>query len=296
MLSMARTGRGIILNSAHANVSLHLPSKYIVEAAECARRIKDVLGPNSDIKVLLYTDEAIWIYMNDVTRCNVTTHEVCQHYRELGGHRLFDIVKFYDHLVFPTLTDSKPHFQGFATRYRLMRAVGWLHSPFEKSMFFDSDVYVCPGFERMFDTYLDAKHLIAASVATGDFGNTNGNSKPLREGIPAKEYSRYPERNIGVMVAQTSHPKIIELLALYRDTFVRHASDPNVDTHGDQASMREALFTMRVWIHDRIIPLDIGCRRTLGCDDGCLTVHRHHDQEKSGDDVHRYANLKGHHH
>jgi hypothetical protein len=230
------------------------------------------------------------MYMNDDAQCNTAIDSVCRQYRELGGHRLFDIVKFYDHLVLPTLTDSKPNFKGFLTRYRLLRAVGWLHSPFEKSMFFDSDVYVCPGFERMFDTYLDKHHLFAAALASCSFCNTNGNSMPLREGIPAKEYSKYPERNNGVVIAQTGHPKIIDLLALYRDTFVRHASDPNVDTHGDQASMREALFTMRVWIHDRVIPISEACRYTLGCDDGCLTVHRHWDRDKSGTNV----RVKGH--
>jgi hypothetical protein len=210
---------------------------------------------------------------------------VCQQFRELGGHRLFDIVKFYGHYSYPLIAEYKSSFVMKWPALWLMRAVGWLHSPFEKSMFFDSDVYVCPGFERMFDTYLDEYHLFAAPIASSPFVDTQGDSRPLRSGIPAKEFSQYPERNLGVVLAQTGHPKIIELLTLYRDVYVRQINDENVKIKGDQASMREALFIMRVWIHDQVIPSSIGCRRTLGCDDGCLTVHRHWDQDKSGKDV-----------
>jgi hypothetical protein len=285
MLSMVRTGKGIILNAAHANTSALSSSKHIVEAAECARRIKDVLGSNNDVKVLLYTDKAIWMYMNDNARCKPAIDRVCRQYRELGGRRLFDIVKFFDDFSYPAMTDVKPSFRYKWPALWLKRAVGWLHSPFEKSMFFDTEVYVCPGFERMFDTYLNDHHLYAGAVAVTPFSNTNGNSKPLRAGIPAKEFSQYPERNLGVVLAQTGHPKIIELLTLFRDVYVRQINDETALVVGDQAAMREALFTMRIWVHDTMIPIDIGCRFTLGCDDGCLTIHRDLDRAKSGNEV-----------
>jgi hypothetical protein len=253
-----------------------------------------VLGSNSDIKVLLYTDEAIWMYMNDDARCNTAIDSVCQQFREFGGHRLFDIVKFYDHLVLPTLTDSKPFFRGFQTLWRLKRIVGELHSPFDTTMFLDSDVHVCPGFERMFDTYLDDHHLFAATIASNPFGKTNGSRVPLRAGIPAAEFAQFPERNMGFVVLKSDHPKVMELMTLYRDTFVRHVSDPNVMILGDQASMREALFTMRVWVHDHVVSSSIGCRFVGGCDDGCLIVHRHWDRDKSGSDVRSPAQALAH--
>jgi hypothetical protein len=67
--------------------------------------------------------------------------------------------------------------------------------------------------------------------------------------------------------------------------YVRHVNDPSVYILGDQASFREALFTMRPLIHDNVIPADIGCRFERGCDDGCLTVHRHWNRDKSGSAV-----------
>jgi hypothetical protein len=113
----------------------------------------------------------------------------------------------------------------------------------------------------------------------------NGNSSALRPGITQKEFAQFPERNMGFVLVNTGHPKGLELLALFRDVYIRHIKDPNVFVMEDQQAMREALFTMRVWIHDHVIPDNIGCRFEFGCDDGCLTVHRHWDMDKSGKNV-----------
>jgi hypothetical protein len=195
-------------------------------------------------------------------------------------------VRFYDDFSSPLIADSKPSFRKKWPALWLKRAVGWLHSPFEKSMFLDNDVSVCPGFERLFETYLDSHHLFSATIAPHPFGSRDPSDIPIRSAIPAKEFSQFPERNLGVVLAATSHPKVIELLTLFRDVYVRHTNDMGFHNPGDQVSMRESLFTLRVYVRDTVIPANIGCRYTMGCDDKCLTVHRHWDRDKSGKNIH----------
>jgi hypothetical protein len=281
IFDIKRSGNGIIISAVHIKAT-HASSKYIVEAAKCARRIKDVLRPKSDVKVLLFTDKLVWRFMN--AECDSSTDEVCGQFQGLGGHRLFDSVMFYDGLSMPLIPSFKPFFHESPVIW-MKRIVGWLHSPFSKTMAIDADVYVCPGFDSLFDTYIDNKHLLAATIANTQFGNTNGSKLPLRPGIPAKEFAQFPERNMGFIIVNTGHPKGLELLALFRDAYARHLNDPNVYILGDQASMREALFTMRVWVRDKVIPGTIVCRFQLGCEDGCSVVHRHWDRDKSGANV-----------
>ena len=84
---------------------------------------------------------------------------------------------------------------------------------------------------------------------------------------------------------RTDNKHVIQFLALVRDVFQRHCNDETVGISGEQSSWREALFTSRIYLRDTLVPETIGCRDVGGCGDGCLTVHRHHDQSKSGADV-----------
>jgi hypothetical protein len=158
-------------------------------------------------------------------------------------------------------------------------------------MLIDADVYVCPNFATLFDMYLDEHHLYAATIASGLFSSTRGDPKALRPGM-TDEFLRFPERNLGFQLIHTANHRALELLALFRDVYARHVNDESIYTLGDQASFREALFTMRPLIRDVVIPVTIGCRYVGGCDDGCLTVHRHWNQDKSGDAVESWKFLQ----
>jgi len=157
-----------------------------------------------------------------------------------------------------------------------------LNSPFEVTMTADSDTYACPGFEGLFDA-VDKHHLYAASIAPALFADTKGFNGSFRADFPPS-YASFPERNLGLQILVTGNPKVIELLALFRDVFLRHLRQ-NVRIHGDQASFREALFTMRIFVHDVVLSPRHVCRFVLGCDDGCRVVHRKFDQDKSGNNV-----------
>lgn len=281
----SRDGRGIILHAVHVNTTA-APSKYIVAVAKSAQRIQKVLradGLSGEIKVLLFTDREVWLFMNDRRRCDVQIYQECRDFVAYGGHRVFNMVRFYDDFEYPHVPETRPLFEGRPIVW-LKRTVALLHSPFAKTMQLDDDVYVCRGFAKQFDDYLNDQHLYAAVVELGIFSSTRGDPKPLRPGMP-DEFLRFAERNLGFQLLYTGKPRVIELLALFRDVYVRQMNDPSIYTLGDQGPFREALFTMRPAIHDYSIPITIGCRFVGGCDDGCLTVHRHWDQDKSGADV-----------
>jgi hypothetical protein len=273
------------LHAVHVN-STSVPSKYIAEVTKTASHIQDVLrkdGQSGDIKVMLYTDREVWIFMNNRQKCDVRVFVECKDFYRYGGHHVFNMVHFYDDFEYPDVPATRPLFEGRPIVW-LKRIVALMHSPFKKTMQIDADVYVCPGFWRQFDDYLTDRHMFAAVLDQGMFSNTRGDTTPFREGMP-KEFIGFPERNLGFQLLNTGKSQTIDLLALFRDVYVRHVNNMDRYVLGDQAAMREALFTVRPSIHDIAIPITIGCRYEGGCDDGCLTVHRHWDQDKSGADV-----------
>jgi hypothetical protein len=238
---------------------------------------------SATIKVLLFTDREVWLFMNDRTRCLVDKYEECKNFLLYGGRHVFNIVRFYDDIQFPKVRDAAPFFQGWPPLW-LKRTVASMYSPFARTMLMDADVYVCPHFETMFNKYIDNHHLYAASIAIALFAGSGSGNKALRPGMP-EAFARFPERNLGFQIVHTGQPRAISLLALFRDVYVRHINDESIYVKHDQPSFREALFTVRPTIHDAVIPPDVACRMEGGCDDGCLTVHRHWDRDKSGDAV-----------
>jgi hypothetical protein len=223
------------------------------------------------------------MFMNDPNRCDMEIYNECKEFFRFGGSRVFNMVRFYDDFEYPAVPATRPFFEGRPIVW-LKRIVALMHSPFDKTMQLDADVYVCPGFAKQFDDYLDERHFYAAVVELGLFSSTRGDPKPLRPDMP-DEFLQFPERNLGFQLLFTGKHQVIELLALFRDVYVRQMNDPSIYTLGDQGPFREALFTMRPSIHDIAIPITVGCRFVGGCNDGCLTVHRHWDQDKSGADV-----------
>jgi hypothetical protein len=74
-------------------------------------------------------------------------------------------VRFYDTLVFPDLSREDENFFQAWPQLWLGRILASLHSPFARTMNLDSDVYVCDGFEDLFDR-VDEHHVFAAGLAT----------------------------------------------------------------------------------------------------------------------------------
>jgi hypothetical protein len=287
---LERRGQGVILQVG-AEFPSDQPNKgqthQLFMAAKTGFRIHQSLAQTNNtgtLKVLLFTHRQIWNFINDPAKCTPEHSIECRPYYEMGGSSVFDMVRFYEDYEYPPLPQTYSTEFGIQQwpKLWLMRIVTLMHSPFELTMAFDTDVYVCNGFEKMFDVYLDKHHLFAATFDPPFFG-INGKFRAfLRDDLP-DVYRMFPERNAGMMLMNTGNSRIIDFLALFRDVYVRHMTDPVAFSHclGDQPALREALFTMRRFIHDNVIPLSIGCRYKdwysklhAMCTDTCLTVHR----------------------
>ena len=93
----------------------------------------------------------------------------------------------------------------------------------------------------------------------------------------------------------TGKPRVLKLLALFRDVYIRQANDTeHVSIGNDQCAFREALFSMKATegVTESTIPADIGCRHETGCADGCLVVHRHTNPHLSKEELREVARAK----
>lgn len=281
--SLPRKGRGVLFNAIHREPQAQRISKQIPEVAASAKRMQEVLqeaGLAEQYGFVLFTERAPWEFMNDPVRCRAHLWPECEEFMQ--NRDCFMKVFFYDDYNIPAVIERRERFQTWPKLW-LMRILATLNSPFEETLVVDSDVYACTNFEQLFDTFLGDNHL-AITLAPAPFGSSRNFKGAFREGFPQR-YEEFPERNLGLQVLRTGDQHVLQLIALFRDVYIRQVNDTaHVSIGNDQSAFREALFTMNNDIKEIIIPSDVGCRHEAGCADGCLVVHRHHRPELSGKD------------
>ena len=237
-------------------------------------------GISSSTKYALFTDWGQWEVMNNPALCK-EMYEQCRDY-QAAGPDVFDHIFFYSDFPVPPVIARREKFQAWPELW-LKRIIATLHSPFETTMCADSDVYACSNYEALFD-YVSGDVDVAMTLAPAPFGCSRNFKGAFRDGFPP-EYEEFYERNLGLHIVHTGRASVIQLIALFRDIYIRQVNDTvNVSIGNDQSAWREAIFTLKDQIKERIIPSNVGCRHDLGCPDGCMVVHRHHMPELSGKD------------
>lgn len=281
-LNTPRVGRGILYNAIHKDPEATRSSKPITEAIAGAKRMLAAIeerGTASKIKFCLVTERKPFEFMMNQELCKVTVWPECENFAQRVA--IFNHILFYDDFDTPPVVERREKFQTWPELW-LKRILASLNSPFAETMVVDSDVYGCTNFEDLYDQYLgDAD--VAITLAPAPFGASRNYNGSFRPGFSV-EYASYTERNLGLHLLATGKPKVIKLLALFRDIYVRQANDTvHVSIGNDQCAFREALWTMKATegLVEANIPNEIGCRHETGCADGCLTVHRHSNPEMS---------------
>eukprot|EP00049_Salpingoeca_infusionum_P027885 m.34851 g.34851 ORF g.34851 m.34851 type:complete len:502 (+) comp9820_c0_seq1:96-1601(+) len=278
--AVERSGRGVLFNAVHRDPSAQKASKQIVEAARAAKRMHQAFveeGKENTLGYIIFTEREPWEFLNDPVKCRSLWPE-CEEWGELKQY--FTHVQFYDDLHMQRVIERRERFQTWPELW-LKRIYATLHSPFEETLVVDSDVYACESFEALFDVYLSEGH-VAITKAPAPFGCSRNYKGAFRSGMPDR-YQEFTERNLGLQVLKTGDPKVIELVSLFKDVYLRQVNDTeHVSIGNDQSAFREALFTMYPDLVESIIPPNIGCRHDAGCADGCLVVHRHQRPELSG--------------
>eukprot|EP00042_Codosiga_hollandica_P006986 m.16650 g.16650 ORF g.16650 m.16650 type:complete len:359 (-) comp28546_c0_seq1:104-1180(-) len=287
ILSLPRTGNGLIYHAIHKQPNGPVPSRYVMECLRSAVRMKQYSSPGSTLQFLLYVNRPVWEHMSNKHLCS-DDKPGCQEFRQ---HKdVFHFVRFYEDYSYPAIRARRENFQGWPDLW-LKRIIGTLHSPFANTLNVDSDVHACKNFEQLFDL-MEHKIDVVSTIAPSPFSSSTGRRMPLREDLPAL-YAYFPERNLGMQLLATSRPNVLKLVALFRDAYVRQANTTtDRKLWNDQSGFREALFTLRHTVREHIMPDNVVCRHALGCPDGCLLVHRKLAPDMSYGEFLRQRNVK----
>ena len=290
LMNMERSGYGILYNAIHRDPTAKRPSKSIVAAVKGAHRMRAAVEERRalnaseaatlpEIKFILFTEQQPLEFMKDKKLCRDLWPE-CKGFAE--GFAIFDKVVYYESLTMPTVIERRERFQTWPELW-VKRIMASLNSPFAKTMVVDSDVYGCTNFQDIFTKYLGDDADVAATLAPAPFGASRNYDGAFRPGFP-KSYAKYTERNLGLHILATGNKRVLQLLALFRDAYVRQVNDTKfVSIGNDQCAFREAMWTMRdnFGLVESTIPAEHGCRHETGCADGCMVVHRHQNPEMS---------------
>ncbi len=276
-----RKGRGVIFNAVHRDTSAKRASKNIVEAMRSAKRMHVALEGHAfreEVEYVLFTDREPYEFMRNAELCRDLWPE-CKEFAEDNSY--LTKVIFYDDLPRPSVIERRERFQTWPDLW-LKRIMATLNSPFAETLVVDSDVYACSNFVALFDEWLGPDNDVAITLAPAPFGCSRNYNGAFRPRFP-ESYANFTERNLGMQVLKTGNPEVVRLIALFRDIYVRHVNDiERISIGNDQSSFREALYTMKDTVRQRIIPSNVACRHDLGCADGCMVVHRHMHPEMSG--------------
>lgn len=286
-LALPRVGNGVLFNAIHRNADAKRPSKPIMQAIKGAQRMRQAMEdrratgdiPDS-LGFVLFTEKEPHKFMGNEVLCRAHLWPECAEFQE--AIKVFDLVLFYDDLAMPPILERRERFQTWPELW-LKRIFASLNSPFAQTMVVDSDVYGCTVFEDLFTQYLGPEHDVAATLAPAPFGASRNYKGAFRPGFPQK-YEEFTERNLGLHLLKTGKKEVLEMLALFRDVYIRQANDTeHVSIGNDQCAFRESLFTMieAGKVTESLIPPQHGCRHETGCADGCYAVHRHSNPEMS---------------
>ena len=290
ILNLPREGYGILYNAIHRDPAAQRPSKSIVGAIKGAQRMRAAMQERVDqnaeeaakqppIRFVLFTERQPMAFMQNEKLCRDLWPE-CTGFND--AIKVFDLIIYYESLPLPAVIARRERFQTWPELW-VKRIMASLHSPFAKTMVVDSDVYGCTNFADLFSTYLADDVDVAATLAPAPFGASRNYNGAFRAGFP-ESYAKYTERNLGLHILNTGDKKVVQLLALFRDIFIRQANDTEHTSIGnDQCAFREAMWIMRdnFGLQESTIPAEKGCRHETGCADGCLVVHRHQNPEMS---------------
>lgn len=280
IVSLNRSGRGVLFNAVNLQPLAQRISKVIVGAMRTAKMMRLAIqerGIDIGLQFILFTEKAPYKFMVNTKKCVDRLWPECSEFsRDIG---VFDFVKFYEDLDSPVVVEKRPRFQLWPDLY-LKRIISLLYSPFAETLVVDNDVYPCSNFENLFTDYMTIENDVALAVAVNKVDKWSY-AGAFRSGFP-QSYANFQERSLGIQLLATGRPHVIQLIALFRDVYIRHINDTqHVETNNAKPALREALFTMQNEIREQIIPPETVCRFQSGCPDGCYIVHRSYKQNSS---------------
>jgi len=140
--SHTRGKRGVVIGPTGGKFA------YTIKAIQNARRIRNIIGNYSDIKIALITEQRhiqLLQYCNTNTSSPELTTEYC---RMWANNTLFDdIIQSKEP---PWTNDNHTKLVQGTSHYWMTALSGYLLAPYTTTLFLDSDAYPCPGFQKIF--------------------------------------------------------------------------------------------------------------------------------------------------
>mmetsp|Transcript_4149 Transcript_4149/g.14856 ORF Transcript_4149/g.14856 Transcript_4149/m.14856 type:complete len:234 (+) Transcript_4149:1049-1750(+) len=128
------------------------------------------------------------------------------------------------------------------------KTLALMHSPFEMTVFLDTDAYPCGSFLNVFELMRDRPSAIdiADAVAPVPFGGSYGDRLESFE-TGADGWSDFHERNTGLILYNASSPAVKYLLEQYHLLYVEQLSsrEKRKRIWHDQPAFRQALWRAR---------------------------------------------------
>jgi len=170
----------------------------------------------------------------------------------------------------------RPRLGGWTTRW--YHAQIMVSSPYNLGIYLDLDAVPCSGdklgylLKQMTDSNAAIGTLIHANWPCLQTGNDC--SKPHPEGADVHEWSKFKERNAGVIVFEKE--RALSLLKDYGKYIVESANMGKIK--GDQYAFRATLFVHKSEVPEIIYKNNEICRYgSTSCKAGCAIVHKHED-------------------
>lgn len=262
--------RGIILGPVDGKF------KYILQALQNARRIRNILDRNSDIKLAIITSKDHVKLLNSCKQKPSTwkeplTHEAC---RLWANGTLFDDVILHKE---PAWTNNFHVTERLGSRYIMISIAGSLFAPYQQSLMLDSDSYPCPGVEKLFDIlHPYSKQLWQLpSTATVDLV-TSFEQFPWQDSYWKRvlgkgkgvhsDFQHFPDRNCGTLLYNYENP-LTHTFAHFTQLVAAHVIN-NVASHEHLVMGEQTLFKIALYLfkklhptfHEQQFPAHVSCR------------------------------------
>lgn len=259
--------------------------RHILGAFQNAKRIRNILQStniqNVRVGTMIAEDDA-----KEITKMcrswNFTTDEKAIWTVGCGmwanGTLFDDIILSKDEYEWNSKADSE---QG-SSRYWLKALGGYIHAPYSRTMFLDSDAYPCPGFQDLFDLLTPSAsskiwqvrsyHDVDFAAGIDQFPFGTGCEVPPGNMSILTDYDAFPERNTGTTLFnfhRQSAYTFAHFVPLVSEHIYNHVASNTTKIANDQCPFRVAMYLFRR-LHDgfkdRQIPQHSSCRSYPGPD------------------------------
>jgi hypothetical protein len=248
---------------------------FTFNALQNAKRIRYILGNDRSVKIALMTSQEHLTILFQECSDNPKT-EFAEACRLWANNTLFDDVIVTKDNEFRG-NDNHTHGDPGTSNHWLKALGGYRLAPYTRTMFLDSDAYLCPGFEKLFDIVEPVNEWQIPSLAPAHFviGIEQFRVPSPRFWNPGddhvyEDFKKVRMRNTGVVLfhfhSRTAHT-FAHFIPLVSEHVYNFVATPENKVVNDQTPFRIALFLFNRLVpefNEQNFPMHSSCRSYPG--------------------------------